>query len=124
MPPDQAVADTLRDICLHELASPVAMQAAVRALLRDLDPATILAGEGSGLPGQRKARAWDAYAALHARMDAGLIDNFDHVFGQTFARAYEQAVREAQERDTEARLSARRSGTARRGVGSRGRGEA
>jgi predicted component of type VI protein secretion system len=37
------------------------------------------------LPAQRKARAWDAYEALHARTVLALADDFDSVFGNAFA---------------------------------------
>lgn len=92
--PDMALAEVLRDIRLHELASVVAMQAATRALLARLDPAPLVHDVGSLLSVQRKARAWDAYAALHAATVQALADDFDSVFGKAFARAYEQAIAE------------------------------
>jgi type VI secretion system FHA domain protein len=94
----EAVADALRDIRLHELATMAAMQSAVRAVLQGLDPAKLRAGAEQGgmtlLPAQRKARAWDAYEALHARTVQALADDFDSVFGKAFARAYERSVDE------------------------------
>ncbi len=97
MAPAQAVANALRDIRLHELASMAAMQSAVRALLAGLEPETVRASaeQGGGLsmlPNQKKARAWDAYEALHARVARALSDDFDSVFGKAFARAYEEAL--------------------------------
>jgi type VI secretion system protein ImpI len=93
-----AVADALRDVRLHELATVVAMQSAVRALLAELDPAKLRrAAERGGLdfvPMQRKAGAWDAFEALHARITHALSDDFDSVFGKNFARAYERALSE------------------------------
>jgi len=93
-----AVADALRDVRLHELATVVAMQAAVRALMEELDPAKLRrAAERGGLdfvPMQRKANAWDAFEALHARITHALSDDFDSVFGKNFARAYERALAE------------------------------
>jgi type VI secretion system FHA domain protein len=99
MAPHEAVADALRDIRLHELASMAAMQAAVRSMLDGLDPAKLRAGaeQGGGmtvLPAQKKARAWDAYEALHARTVQALTDDFDSAFGKAFARAYERALQE------------------------------
>ena len=93
-----AVSDALRDIRLHELASVVAMQSAVRALLAEFDPARLRqSAERSALrlmTGQRKADAWDAFEALHARIAQALVDDFDSVFGKAFARAYERAIGE------------------------------
>jgi type VI secretion system FHA domain protein len=92
-----AVADALNDIRLHELASMAAMQSAVRAVLDGLDPVKLRAqaDQGGGmsvLPAQKKARAWDAFEALHTRTVQALADDFDSVFGKAFARAYERAL--------------------------------
>jgi type VI secretion system protein ImpI/type VI secretion system protein len=104
MAPHEAVADALRDIRLHELASMAAMQAAVRALLDGLDPARLRAGaeQGGGmtlLPAQKKARAWDAYEALYARTVQALSDDFDSAFGKAFARAYERSLNDVSIRE-------------------------
>jgi type VI secretion system FHA domain protein len=101
--PEAAVADALRDMRLHELATMAAMQDAVRALLAQLDPARLKAeSEGGGmtlLPAQKKARAYDAYEKLHATVTRALADDFDSVFGKSFARAYETALREISARE-------------------------
>jgi predicted component of type VI protein secretion system len=93
----------LRDLRLHELASMAAMQTAVRALLDKLGPAPLrAAAERNGrtlLPAQAKARAWDAYEALHAETARALADDFDSVFGKAFARAYERAIAEIAAKD-------------------------
>ena len=93
-----AVADALRDVRLHELATVVAMQSAVRALMEELDPAKLRrSAERGGLnlvPMQRKANAWEAFEALHAKITHALSDDFDSVFGKNFARAYERALAE------------------------------
>jgi type VI secretion system protein ImpI/type VI secretion system protein len=95
-----AIADALRDIRQHEFASMAAMPAAVRALLGEFDPAALKrAAEQGGLallPAQRRARAFDAFETLHARISAALADDFDSVFGKSFARAYEAALRDAE----------------------------
>lgn len=99
MKPSAAIADALRDLRLHELATMTAMQAAVRTLLQQFDPVALREeAEQGGLalvPAQRKARAWDAFEKLHARVSKALADDFDSVFGKAFARAYEQALDEA-----------------------------
>lgn len=119
MAPADAVADALRDIRLHELASVAAMQAAVRALVQGLGPEAVGAPtqvRGGGLAAilaQRKARAWDAYEALHARTLAALSDDFDSVFGRAFARAYEQALQEIEGSEALAATSRKRRGRSR-----------
>ena len=104
MAPHEAVADALHDIRLHELAAMAAMQAAVRSMLDGLDPTRLRASaeQGGGislLPAQKKARAWDAYEALHARTVRALADDFDSAFGKAFARAYERSLQEASAKD-------------------------
>ena len=95
LPPGQAVADAMRDMRLHELATVTAMQAAVRALVAGFDPAALKLEAGTGaLPMQRKSRAWDAFELLHAKVTQNLTDDFDSVFGKNFARAYERAQSE------------------------------
>lgn len=102
MPAAEAITDALRDIRLHELASMAAMQVAVRALLLRLDPAPLREqGERGGglLPAQRRARAFDLFETLHGEVSRALADDFDSVFGKAFARAYEQALREASDKE-------------------------
>jgi type VI secretion system FHA domain protein len=96
MGPAEAIADALMDIRMHELATMTAMQTAVRALVAGLGPNQIRDDQGGGLAllGNRKARAWDAYEALHAEVVRGLSDDFDSLFGKRFAQAYEQAMQE------------------------------
>ena len=99
----EAVADALRDIRLHELASMAAMQTAVRSVLEGLDPVKLRAAAEQGgmtlLPAQKKARAWDAYEALHSKTVQALADDFDSVFGKAFARAYERSLQDVSAKD-------------------------
>jgi type VI secretion system FHA domain protein len=100
--PAAAVADALRDMRLHELATMAAMQGAVRALLAQLDPAKLRAEAEAGggiLPAQKRARAFEAYEKLHETVTRALADDFDSVFGKAFARAYELALRDISARE-------------------------
>ncbi|HZK90670.1 MAG TPA: type VI secretion system-associated FHA domain protein TagH [Stellaceae bacterium] len=93
-----ALADALNDIRLHEIATVGAMQAAVRSLLAELDPAKLRETGEAGfnlVSSQRKARAWDAFEAQYERLNRSLGDGFDSAFGKAFARAYEQALIDA-----------------------------
>jgi type VI secretion system FHA domain protein len=105
MGPPEAVADALRDVRLHEIATIAAMRSAVRAMFSRFDPVKLRhAAEQNGLnlvPVQRKARAWDAFEALFTQTSHALADDFDSVFGRAFARAYEQALKETQEREAD-----------------------
>ena len=102
--PEDAITEAFRDVRMHELATISAMQAAMRVLLAQFDPAAIERKAGTNalniLPGQRKARAWDAFTQMHQSVTQALSDNFDSVFGKAFARAYEQAIDELTARGT------------------------
>ena len=102
----EAVSDALRDVRLHELATMVAMQAAVRALLAELEPEKLRRAVERGrldlVPMQRKASAWDAFEALHLKITHALSDDFDSVFGKNFARAYERALAEVSTKEDDA----------------------
>jgi type VI secretion system FHA domain protein len=103
MAPAAAIEDSLRDLRMHEVATMAAMQVAVRAMLDELSPDKIRAGTDQGgmavLPAQRKARAWDGFEARHAQVVRALVDDFDSIFGKSFARAYERALDEISTRD-------------------------
>jgi type VI secretion system protein ImpI/type VI secretion system protein len=94
-PPATALAEVLDEIRLHELAMITAMRDAVTGLLQELNPAQLTGGDGglpAMLPLQRRARAFQQYEALHARITQALADDFDSVFGKAFARAYERMM--------------------------------
>lgn len=96
MAPEAAVRDALDDIKRHELATMEAMQAAVRALLARLDPATIRAEAEAGgglslLPAQKRARAFEIFEQRFAAVLADLDDSSDGAFARAFAKAYEAA---------------------------------
>ena len=99
MGPAEAVADALRDMRLHEIATVAAMRSAVRALFLRFEPVKLRAAAEHGglnvMPMQTKARAWDAFEDAYAQISQALVDDFDGVFGKDFARAYERALNEA-----------------------------
>jgi len=101
--PESAIAAALRDMRLHDLATMAAMQGAVRAVMAELAPARLRDqtdfGGMSLLPAQKKARAFDAYEKLHDEVSRALADDFDSVFGKSFARAYELALRDLSARE-------------------------
>lgn len=98
--PEAAIADALHDMRLHEVAMMTAMQEAVRELLIRLEPKRMMDQAGhhalDAWPGARRARAWTAYETQHRQIVDALSDDFDSVFGKSFARAYERAMAEVQ----------------------------
>lgn len=90
-----ALAEVFHDLQDHQIATLAATQAAARALMEGLSPRVVEASVPAGgmLAGQRKARLWDAYVALHGGVAQRFDDDFDSVFGRAFAEAYERASR-------------------------------
>ncbi|MCB8881035.1 type VI secretion system-associated FHA domain protein TagH [Acidisoma cellulosilytica] len=100
--PEAAVADALLDTRLHEVAMMTAMRDAVRDLLAQYDPDSLMeAANGkraAALPAMRKARAWTRFQTHHQDILTALTDDFDSIFGKAFARSYERSLAEAQAR--------------------------
>jgi type VI secretion system FHA domain protein len=102
LPPALAVSQELTELATHERAIVSAMRTAVRDLLAGIEPARLWAATEKGgglalLPQHRKARAWEAYEQRHGAIVQGLDDDFESVFGRTFARSYEIALAEARQ---------------------------
>lgn len=93
---EEAVRDSLDDIKRHELATIAAMQAGLRAVLAELDPAKLRAeADAAGglnlVPAQRRARAFDLFEARFAALLRDVENTTDGIFARAFARAYEAA---------------------------------
>ena len=90
-----AVAETVRDLTAHQVATVAATQAAAKALLARLAPAGVEADIAGGgiMPGAREKKLWEAYRKLHQQVNDQFEDDFDSAFGKAFARAYEEASR-------------------------------
>jgi type VI secretion system protein ImpI/type VI secretion system protein len=93
----KAVREAVSDLAVHQVAHLAATQAAARALLDRLAPATLEGSVPAGglLPGAREKRLWEAYRIAHAQLMEQFEDDFDSAFGRAFARAYEAAARRA-----------------------------
>lgn len=90
----QTLAQSFRDLKIHQVKTYSAMQHALRMLMEDLAPeaideATEEAGIG-GLLGSRKARLWDAYVARWQAKTAphehGLVDAFMIYFAECYEK--------------------------------------
>jgi type VI secretion system protein len=99
LPPQQAFREGFQDIKDHQLAMVAGMQAAFAELLRRFDPAALEASLQGGKQGWpwgaagRKARCWDSYEERYRRVREEAQEDFQRVFGEEFARGYDQQVR-------------------------------
>ncbi len=99
MSPVQAVREGFNDIKAHQLAVMAGIQAALTRLLERFDPGNLETRlEQSVLdnlwPGNRKAKYWDLFTTEYRTIAREAEDDFNELFGDEFARAYEERLRE------------------------------
>ncbi|MBA5687491.1 type VI secretion system-associated FHA domain protein TagH [Rugamonas apoptosis] len=98
MPPVKAVASAFDDLKSHELAVIAGMRAALAGVLGRFDPARIEAAMEPGgvmdkmMSASRKARMWDRMVEQYATIAREADDDFQRLFGDKFAAAYEEQI--------------------------------
>ncbi|OYW68701.1 MAG: hypothetical protein B7Z40_01890 [Bosea sp. 12-68-7] len=92
LPIDQAVRQCFEDIKSHEIATAMAMQNALGALIARLSPTEIGNGAEPGLLGRKpdRARLWDLYVEAHERIAADLDRTMRTLLADEFTLAYAQ----------------------------------
>ncbi len=93
-----AVRESFDDIKAHQLAVMAGIQAALNRLLARFDPANLETRlEQSVLdnlwPANRKAKYWDLFMSEYQTIARESEDDFKELFGDEFARAYEERLR-------------------------------
>lgn len=98
LPPQEAFEDAFNDVRFHQLAMLAGVRAGFENLMNRFDPAQLQeqfdrTGKRGGLfGGSGKAGYWDRYAERYQEMAADRDDTFRRLFGEEFARAYEQQL--------------------------------
>jgi type VI secretion system protein ImpI/type VI secretion system protein len=95
--PESAVEEALHDIKAHEIAMVTGMEAALKGVLRKLDPeqlATKIESSGSigNLLKGKKARYWEVYEKMYAEISDQAENDFHDLFSREFARAYKNQL--------------------------------
>ena len=96
--PQEAFDDAFNDVRFHQLAMLAGVRAGFDNLLNRFDPAQLQElferqGKRGGLfGGSGKASYWDRYAERYGEMTADRDETFRRLFGEEFARAYEQQL--------------------------------
>ncbi|WP_102107681.1 type VI secretion system-associated FHA domain protein TagH [Oceaniglobus roseus] len=90
----EAAREALDDIKAHEVAMMSAMDAALKGVLKQLSPEVLegqIAGGGglSSLLKGKKARYWEVYETMYARISDQAENDFHELFSREFARAYQ-----------------------------------
>jgi len=97
MPAKQAVDEGYNDLQTHQMAMMAGMQGTIRAILDQFDPKILeqsfsRSSGSSFIPGSKKSKNWDQYSEFYQRISDQLIDDFQNLFGEEFAKAYEMQV--------------------------------
>jgi len=94
--PQEAFEDALNDVRFHQLAMLAGVRAGFDNLMNRFDPTQmqeIFERQGKrGMFGGGKAAYWDRYAERYEEMSKDRDDAFRRLFGEEFARAYEQQL--------------------------------
>jgi len=98
MSPVQAVREGFNDIKAHQMAVMAGIQSALNRLLERFDPRNLETRLEHGLfdsilPANRKAKYWDMFNAEYQAIAREAEDDFNELFGDEFARAYEERLR-------------------------------
>ncbi|HKJ17017.1 MAG TPA: type VI secretion system-associated FHA domain protein TagH [Xanthomonadales bacterium] len=94
----EAVSQALDDLNAHQLAALAGTEAALRNILKRFKPENVESRLDSGsvfgklIPGFKKARHWDLYRALYNEVSEAADDDFQHLFGSQFRKAYEEQL--------------------------------
>lgn len=92
LPADEAAAQALEDIKAHEIAMVTGMEAALKGVLKKLDPnaltQAIEAKGGFGFLKNRKAQYWETYETMYAEISDQAQNDFHELFAREFAQAY------------------------------------
>jgi type VI secretion system protein len=94
---ESAAEQALDDIKAHEIAMVTGMEAALRGVLKRLDPQELAgrietSGGLGGLLKNRKARYWEVYETLYADISDQAENDFHDLFSREFARAYKEQL--------------------------------
>lgn len=98
MAPQRAFANAFDDIRAHELALMAGMRAALAGVLKRFDPLAVEARLAEPtvmdkvLASNRKAKMWDRMVDLYGQLAREADDDFQRLFGEAFAQAYEEQV--------------------------------
>lgn len=93
----EAASQALQDIKAHEIAMITGMEAALKGILKRLDPAVleekiqVSGGLGSVLK-SKKARYWEIYESMYAEISDQAENDFHELFAREFAKAYQQQL--------------------------------
>ena len=99
MPATEAFSEGFKDLQTHQMAMMAGMQAIIKEITLQFSPETLerkFEAQHSGssfLPVNKKAKNWEMYEEFYKKMTETMKDDFQNVYGEEFAKAYEEQVR-------------------------------
>lgn len=93
----EATNEALKDIKAHEVAMVTGMEAALKGILKKLDPTVLEEKIGSdkslgGMLKSRQARYWEIYQNMYTEISDQAENDFQELFAKEFARAYQEQL--------------------------------
>lgn len=94
---NEATTEALKDIKAHEVAMLTGMEAALKGILKKLDPTVLeekISADKSlgGMLKSRKARYWEIYESMYTEISDQAENDFQELFAKEFARAYQEQL--------------------------------
>ncbi len=97
LPPREALNEAMDNIEAHQLAVMAGMQAALSSMLERFEPGTLeryFEGKGGrSLLESKKSWYWEQFEEKYKEVLTEAEDNFQELFGEEFARAYQEQTR-------------------------------
>ena len=98
MDPVQAMEEAYDDIKSHQVAIISGIQASLVYVLKRFEPENLIkrlekeSPISASIPIHRKAKLWDKFEDLYDTIESEAEDDFNRLFGQEFAKAYDEQV--------------------------------
>lgn len=98
MDPERAMNEAFDDIKSHQIAVISGIQASLVSVLKRFEPDNLVerlekeSPISANIPIHRKAKLWDKFEALYDTIESEAEDDFNRLFGQEFAKAYDEQV--------------------------------
>ncbi|MDH3326239.1 MAG: type VI secretion system-associated FHA domain protein TagH [Gammaproteobacteria bacterium] len=96
----EAFSEGFKDLQTHQMAMMAGMQAIIKEITEQFSPQKLernfehqKTSGNSFMPGNKKAKNWELYEIFYKKMTETLQDDFQNVYGEEFARAYENQIR-------------------------------
>jgi len=98
MDPEQAIQEAFDDIKAHQIAIIAGIQASLVHVLKRFEPEKLMrrlekeSPISSNIPIHRQSKLWEKFEELYEAIEGEAEDDFNRLFGQEFAKAYDEQI--------------------------------